>query len=188
MPSRSNILVFAATNNTQSINKRLARHAAKVLQDELAAPVEIEIIDLNDYEMPIYSPEREAQGIPELAQGFYDKIGASDGLIMSFAEYNGSYTAAFKNIFDWTSRISMKVFQDKPALVMATSKGARGGQNVLDAVIDGFPHFGASIASSFNFGPFTEHFDVDTNRLKTPELARDLREALLTLNAALPNS
>lgn len=188
MSSRSNILVFAATNSTRSINKRLARHAAKALQDELAKPVEIEIIDLNDYEMPIYSPEREAQGIPQLAQDFYDKIGASDGLIMSFAEYNGSYTAAFKNIFDWTSRISMKVFQDKPALVMATSMGGRGGQNVLEAVINGFPHFGANVTSSFNFGPFAEHFDIDTDRLKTPELARDLREALLTFSAALPNS
>lgn len=188
MSTRSNILVFAATNSTQSINKRLARHAAKILQDELAAPVEIEIIDLNDYEMPIYSPERDAQGIPQLARDFYDKIGASDGCIMSFAEYNGSYTAAFKNIFDWTSRISMRVFQDKPTLVMATSMGGRGGQNVLETVINGFPHFGANIASSFNFGPFTEHFDIDTDRLKTPELARDLREALLTFNAALPNS
>ena len=187
MPSRFSILCFAATNSTQSINERLVGHAAKVLQDELGTPVEIEIIDLNDYEMPIYSPEREAEGIPQLAQDFYDKIGACDGLIMSFAEYNGTYTAAFKNIFDWSSRIRMQIFQHKPALVMATSKGGRGGQNVLEAVTNGFPHFGANITSSFNFGPFAEHFDGQTDRLKTPELARDLREALLAFAAALPN-
>lgn len=188
MPARSTILVFAATNSTQSINKRLARHAAEVLQDELAEPVEIEIIDLNDFEMPIFSPEREAIGIPQKAHDFYDKIGASDGLIISFAEYNGSYTAAFKNIFDWTSRIKMRVFQDKPALLMATSIGRRGGQTVLDTAVNGLPHFGAEVAASFSFGPFAEHFDVDTERIKTPELARDLREALLVLAAALPNS
>lgn len=188
MSSRSNILVFAATNNTQSINKRLARHAAKILQDELAAPVEIEAIDLNDYEMPIYSPEREAEGIPQLAQDFYDKIGASDGLIISFAEYNGSYTAAFKNIFDWVSRVDMKLFQGKPAMLMATSMGPRGGKGVMTAALDGFPHFGANITSSFRFGPFPEHFDLDAGRMKTPELALELREAIVAFQAALPVS
>jgi hypothetical protein len=36
----------------------------------------METLDINDYEMPIYSPEREkAGGIPEEAQKFYDKLG-----------------------------------------------------------------------------------------------------------------
>lgn len=112
MPARSNIVVFAASNSTDSINKRLALHAAKILQDEFKADVELEVLDLNDYEMPIYSPEREALGIPQRAQDFYDTLGASDGVIISLAEYNGSYTAAFKNIFDWSSRVKMKIFQD----------------------------------------------------------------------------
>ncbi|MEN8950460.1 NADPH-dependent FMN reductase [Planktotalea arctica] len=185
MPSRSKILVFAATNSRQSINKRLASHAACVLRDDLSAAVDIDLIDLNDYEMPIYSPEREAEGIPQLAQDFYDKVGASDGLIMSFAEYNGSYTAAFKNIFDWTSRISMKVFQDKPTLLLATSMGGRGGQNVMAAALEGFPHFGANITSSFLFGPFAEHFDTDANRLKTPDLTQELSEAVEAFKATL---
>jgi chromate reductase len=188
MSPRAKILVFAATNSTKSINKGLARHAGDVLQSELATNIDIEVIDLNDYEMPIYSPEREAQGIPQLAQDFYAKIGASDGLIVSLAEYNGSYTAAFKNIFDWTSRIKMQIFQDKPVLVMATSMGGRGGQNVLSAAMGGFPHFGANITSSFNFGPFSEHFDIDTGQLKTPGLASDLRKALHLFNAVLPVS
>jgi len=188
MSSRSKILVFAATNSTQSINKRLARHAAQVLQNDLAAPVDIEVIDLNDYEMPIFSPEREQAGIPQVAQDFYDKIGASDGLIISFAEYNGTYTAAFKNIFDWVSRISMKVYQDRPTLLLATSMGRRGGQGVMAAAQGGLPHFGAHVTSSFNFGPFVDHFDTDINRIKTPELASDLREALMVFKAALPSS
>lgn len=188
MPTRSKILVFAATNSTQSINKRLARHAARVLQDDLASPVDIEAIDLNDYEMPIFSPEREQAGIPQLAQDFYDKIGASDGLIISFAEYNGTYTAAFKNIFDWVSRISMRVYQDRPTLLLATSMGGRGGQGVMMVAQGGLPHFGANITSSFNFGPFADHFDADTNRIKTPELASELQEALVAFEAALPVS
>ena len=183
--SRSTILVFAASNHTQSINRRLALHAAKVLQDELAAPVEIETLDLNDYDMPVFSPEREASGIPQKALDFFDRIGAADGLIISFAEYNGSYTAAFKNVFDWASRINMKVFQDKPLLVLATSVGKGGAQSVLRTATEAAPFFGGKLTSQFNFGPFKEHFDTDTDRLKTPELARDLREALVAFQTAL---
>lgn len=186
MPTHLNIVVFAASNSTQSINKRLAIHAATILRDELLTPVDIEVLDLNDYEMWIYSPERESQGIPQPAQDFYDKLGAADGVIISLAEYNGTYTAAFKNIFDWSSRVKMKVFQDRPVMLMATSMGGRGGQNVLAAAMGGFPHFGAKIASNFNFGPFHEHYDTQTNRLKTPELAQELREAVATFRDALP--
>ena len=188
MPKRSNIVVFAASNSTRSINKRLALHAAKILRDEFKAPVEIEVLDLNDYEMPIYSPEREAQGIPQLAQDFFDNLGAADGVIVSLAEYNGTYTAAFKNIFDWSSRVDMKIFQGRPVMVMATSKGGRGGANVLAAAMGGFPHFGANITCSFSFGPFTEHFDTETDRLKTPELALELREAIVAFQAAIPTT
>lgn len=188
MSTRSKILVFAASNSTKSINKRLALHAAKILQDEFKAPVEIEALDLNDYDMPVYSPEREALGIPQQAHTFFDKLGAADGVIISLAEYNGSYTTAFKNIFDWCSRIEMKIFQKRPVMVMATSKGGRGGANVLAAATEGFPHFGANITSSFSFGPFEEHFDIETDRLKTPELALELREAIVALQDPLPTS
>ena len=188
MSSPSKILVFAATNSRQSINKRLALDAVTLLQDDLHSDVEIDLIDLNDYEMPIFSPERERAGIPQLAQDFYAKIGASDGLIISFAEYNGSYTAAFKKIFDWTSRIKMRIFQDKPTLLMATSLGGRGGQNVLDTALNGLPHFGANITSSFKLGRCSEHFDIQANRISTPELAAELLQAVTAFKAALPAS
>ncbi|MEM6635433.1 MAG: NADPH-dependent FMN reductase [Pseudomonadota bacterium] len=183
--SVSNVLVIAATNSTTSINRRLAVHAAEILRDELAASVMIDVLDLNDYDMPVFSPERQAQGIPPAAQKFYDRIGASDGLIMSFAEYNGSYTAAFKNVFDWASRIDMKIYQNKPLLAMATSVGGRGGQNVLRTVVEAAPFFGANLTGQFNFGPFAEHFDTETGQLKTPDLARELRLALTAFQAAI---
>lgn len=183
--ANSKVLVFAASNNTASINKRLALHAAAVLRDDLAVKVEIEVLDLNDFEMPIFSPDREKEGIPQQAQDFFAKLGAADGLIVSFAEYNGSYTAAFKNIFDWSSRIEMKIYQNKPLLALATSIGKGGARNVLNTAVVAAPFFGGRVTSQFNFGPFADHFDTDTNQLTTPELAQDLREALMAFQAAL---
>ena len=50
----SKILAFGASNSINSINKRLASYTAKMI-----SPVESVIIDLNDFEMPIYSEDRE---------------------------------------------------------------------------------------------------------------------------------
>ncbi len=179
------ILVFAGSNSPHSINKRLAVHAATVLQETAGAPLDIEVLDLNDYEMPIYSPAREAAGIPQQALDFFAKIGGADGLILSLAEHNGSYTAAFKNIFDWCSRIEMALFQQKPMLLMATSPGPSGAQHVHGAAKGGFPFFGANIVSTFQFGPFSEHFDDQTERLSSPALIDELQAAVAALNGAL---
>jgi NAD(P)H-dependent FMN reductase len=41
------------------------------------------------------------------------------------AEHNGNYSASFKNVFDWCTRISGKVFQEKAMLLMASSQGLK---------------------------------------------------------------
>ena len=95
------ILAFGASSSRSSMNKELANYAAQQVQN-----VDITLLDLNDFEMPIYSIDREqGSGIPELAHAFKSHIAEADGIIISFAEHNGVYTAAFKNIFDWISRV-----------------------------------------------------------------------------------
>ena len=111
------VLALAASSSRQSINKQLANYAAGLLTD-----AEIELLDINDYEMALYSSDREEEsGIPQLAHDFREKIAQADAVVIAFAEHNGSYTAAFKNLFDWTSRIDMKVYQSKPMVMLATS-------------------------------------------------------------------
>ncbi|MGJ8547341.1 MAG: NADPH-dependent FMN reductase [Sulfitobacter sp.] len=179
------IVAFAGSNSTQSINKRLVAHAADVLNDSVSGGVDTDLLDLNDYEMPIYSPERQAAGIPPQAQAFFHKIGNADALLISLAEYNGSYATAFKNIFDWCSRIDMAMFQKKPVLVMATSPGPGGGQHVHSAAMGAFPFYGADVVAGFQFGPFGEHFDVETGCLTSEDKVAELQTAVNVLKAAL---
>jgi NAD(P)H-dependent FMN reductase len=54
-----------------------------------------------------------------------DKIAGADILVVSMAEHNGNYSASFKNVFDWCTRISGKVFQEKTMLLMASSQGLK---------------------------------------------------------------
>lgn len=130
------ILAFGATSSINSINKALVGYAGKVFSEAVNPLVEVDIIDLNDFEMPIYSIDREMElGVPAQAKQFFNKITGADALIISYAEHNGLYTAAFKNIFDWASRIDMKVFQNKPMVAMSASIGPNGGANVLKTAL-----------------------------------------------------
>lgn len=175
------VLAFAASTSSQSINQQLATHAANLLQQN-AQDIEIELIDLNDFEMPIYSSDRENEnGIPEQAHAFRNKIGEADAVIISFAEHNGSYTAAYKNTFDWTSRIDMKVYQDKPAVLLATSPGPGGAQNVLGAAVGSAPYFGLDVKGSLSVPSFFDNFDAEKGELKNKELAQALTEQLVNL-------
>ena len=61
-----------------------------------------------------------------------DILKNADGIVISFAEHNGVYTAAFKNIFDWISRIEKVVWYNKPMFLLATSNGDRGAITVLE--------------------------------------------------------
>lgn len=171
------ILAFAASNSKNSINKQLVTHAVNFLKDH-----QTEIIDLNDFELPIYSIDRENdQGIPELAQKFFDKIEQADGLIISYAEHNGSYTAAFKNIFDWASRINSKLFSGKKMIILAASPGPGGAKNVLTTAANSAPHFGADLLGSLSVPSFKENFDSEQGILTNQELAQSLQYLLKRL-------
>ena len=50
------IIAFGASSSKQSINKQLATFAANQFQN-----VSVEILDLNDYEMPIFSVDKEKE-------------------------------------------------------------------------------------------------------------------------------
>ncbi|MCH9695560.1 MAG: NAD(P)H-dependent oxidoreductase [Gammaproteobacteria bacterium] len=176
------ILAFAASNSRQSINKKLVTHAAAVLKAEINSDVNVEILDLNDFEMPIYSIDRETEnGIPGLAQDFLNKIAAADAMLISYAEHNGNYAAAYKNIFDWASRIETKVFQDKPMVIMSASPGKGGGANSLRLANDSAPHFRADVRASFSVGSFASVFDAETGALTDRDLSATLRRSLKAL-------
>lgn len=170
------IIAFGGSSSKNSINKKLATYTANLFQDAT-----VEILDLNDFEMPVFSVDKEENGFPKEAQNFLDKMEEADLLVVSLAEHNGAYTAAFKNILDWTSRINGKVFQGKRMLLMATSPGARGGQSVLDIAKDRFPRHDATLVGTFSLPSFYENFDK-TNGIINPELKNNLLDIIKSID------
>jgi len=171
------ILAFAATSSTKSINHQLISYATSQLKD-----AETEILNINDYELPLFSEDKEVElGQPELAKAFLAKIANSDALIISFAEHNGSYAVAYKNIFDWASRINPKVFQNKPMVMLATSPGPGGASSVLATATASAPFFDGDVKTSLSIANFYDNFDTEKGRINNNEIDMQLFAAVNSL-------
>ncbi len=170
------VLAIPATNSPQGLNRQLLEHAAGVVT-EFAPDAVVEIVDLNDYEMPIYSSAREADdGVLEPARRLYEQIGDADAVMISFAEHNGSYSAAWKNVHDWMSRIDMGIYQGTKVAMFAATPGPRSGAGVLGAATTTAPFFGADLAGSLGVGSFFENFDAEAGAIVDPDLAAACRQ------------
>lgn len=173
------LLAFGASTSSTSINRQLAVHAASMV-----AGAQVTDLDLRTYSLPLYSSDEEsANGPPSDAQAFLDAIRSHDGVVVSLAEHNGSYAAAFKNLYDWASRIDVKVWGDRPMLLLATSPGGRGGASVLAAAEATFPRMGAVLAGTFSLPKFHDNFTAAG--IQDPKLEADLKEAVAAFQAAL---
>lgn len=135
--------------------------------------------------MPTFSEDKEKNGYPEQAQKFLDAIADSDAVVCSLAEHNRSYAAAFKNIFDWASRINVDVFQNKPMLLMTTSPGGYGGGNVMAEASKFFPQFGADIRETFLLPKFLENFDREKTEITDENLKADLDQKIQNFKLGL---
>ncbi len=168
------ILAIAGSNSGVSINKQLVTYVSTLFGKNN----EVEIVDMNDFEMPIYRHEYEVQnGVPQQAHDFAAKIDNADLLLISLAEHNGTYTTAFKNVFDWTSRIKDRaVWNNIPMFLMATAPGGRGGLGVLEAASKRFPIHAGNIIETFTLPFFNDNFDREAGKISNEEMNKDLLE------------
>ncbi|MCG7503339.1 NAD(P)H-dependent oxidoreductase [Tenacibaculum sp. Mcav3-52] len=173
------IIAFAGSNSKKSINKQLVTYASSLL-----GGIEVSVLDLNDYPLPIYGIDKEIEeGVPENAAIFLEKIKEADGIAVSLAEHNGNFTVAFKNIIDWMSRIEQKIWHNKPMLLLSTSPGGRGGASSMAIAKNGFPHMGANVIANFSLPKFYDNFNDGS--IVNEEFNEKIKEAVTTFQKAV---
>lgn len=173
------IITIAGSNSQNSINQVLLDYASDLLEG-----LELISIDLNDYVLPIFGVDYEAEnGIPTSVKRLYERFKSADGFMVSLAEHNGSYAAVFKNTIDWLSRIDMKIWREKPMFLMATSPGGRGGATVLQSASAYFPFMGASITDTFSLPSFYDNFK--DGEIQNENLKEAIRTKLANYQTAL---
>lgn len=172
------IVAFAASNSRQSINKQLVHYATSLLTS-----VDIVLLDLNDFPLPIYSEDTENhQGIPKQAYQFLDTIKDADAFIISLAEHNGYYTAFYKNLLDWLSRVLRSIFGHKPVLYLATSPGPNGAATVLQHAVNSASYIGANLVGQFSLPSFYDNFDQQQLSIVDPLLRDKLSQQVALLH------
>ena len=170
------VIAFGASTSKTSINKIFANYVAQNISKNY------ELLDLNDYLLPLYSTDYETEnGLPENSTKFLAKIKEADLIVISLAEHNGSYTAAFKNLFDWLSRNEGKFLIDKKVLLTSTAPGARGGKGVLEEALNRFPRHGANVIGHFTLPQFQDNFNLEKGIINE-ELNQQFNRFIESLN------
>lgn len=132
------ILTFAGSIRTGSFNAQLAALVAK----ELALlDVEVTLISLVDYPMPIYDGDLEAKsGPPDSAVMLKRMIARQHGVFIASPEYNASVAPLLKNALDWVSRVRengelpLAAYKNRVFALGAASNGSLGGYRSLMAL------------------------------------------------------
>lgn len=131
----TNILAFAGSARRDSVNKKLLQAAATLARQ---AGAEVTVIDLADFEMPLYHGDLEdAQGLPDSVKRLKSLLRKHDRFLIASPEYNSSLTPLLKNTIDWCSRTeadgepALECFQGKIAGLISASPGALGGLRSL---------------------------------------------------------
>ena len=105
---------------SNSINRILSKALIKL------APEELEFTEVPIKDLPLYSPDYDAD-YPPAGRAFKDAVAASDGILFVSPEYNRSIPGALKNAIDWGSRPwGTNSFARKPTGIIGTSPGSIG--------------------------------------------------------------
>jgi chromate reductase len=130
MTGKPKILVFAGSAREASLNKKLARVAAKAINDNGG---EATFIDLRDFPMPIYEGDLETrEGMPTEARRLRELFVSHPAFHIVSPENNGTVPSLLKNAIDWLSRdvdgkSGLEPYRGKVVALMAASPGAFGG-------------------------------------------------------------
>lgn len=171
------VIAFGASTSSTSINKALATYTANLIEG-----ADVKVLNIADYNVPMFSEDTEKEiGQAEGAQAFLRDLSEADAFVISFAEHNGHYPAAYKNLFDWATRIERSVFGEKPAIYLATSPGPGGAQTVLGAAVGSAPYFGGNVKASVSVPSFYDNFSFETGSITNEEIVAQLKEAVASI-------
>ena len=136
-------LVFSASLRTDSLNTRLAKLAALVIEKNGG---KVDFASMGEFDCPSFNHDLELKEIiPDGATEFRKRLLDNDAFVISSPEYNGSMPGFLKNAIDWVSRFRPQPFNELNGLLMSASPSMAGGNRALWSLRIPFEHLGARI-------------------------------------------
>lgn len=158
-------LVFlSGSSQKKSVNSRLVRAAAEVFEKTYGDGVEVTLIDLADYDTPVFDGAvADPENLPENARKLRDILTESGGIFMGSDEYTGSYSTLLRNTLGWltlTPKGRKPVFDNLPIALCGASPQGVGGLRGHPALTQLLRSIGATvIAQHLSLGTYATAFD-----------------------------
>ncbi|HEV2750174.1 MAG TPA: NAD(P)H-dependent oxidoreductase [Gemmatimonadales bacterium] len=136
-------LVFSASLRAESLNARLARLAARVVEKNGGT---VDTASMTDFDGPSYNQDvQHARGLPPGPDTFRRRLEANDAFVIASPEYNGSMPGLLKNAIDWVSRHRPQPFNERHGLLLSASPSMLGGNRGLWTLRVPLEHLGARV-------------------------------------------
>lgn len=125
----SKIVILSSSVRVGRNSNRVALYFKKYIEENKLASAEI--IDLNEYQFPVFNERLKYQTNPTpQTLEFAEKIKSADGVLIVTPEYNGGYPAALKNVTD----LLYDEWHRKPTAIATVSDGGFGGTQVITSL------------------------------------------------------
>jgi len=115
-----------------SLNMKLAIVACQAMEAQGAT---VKMINLGDYNLPLYNQDLESGTFPDGARRLKEDLKASDGFLFTVPEYNGFPTPLLVNGITWATRGEggmYDAFKGKFAVTISASPGPMGGMRAAN--------------------------------------------------------
>jgi len=161
-------LVFSASLRATSLNTRLARLAASMIERHGGM---VDLASMADFDAPSYDQDDQDDGFPPATEEFRRRIEGSDAFVIAAPEYNGSMPGVLKNAIDWVSRFRPQPFHARHALLLSASPSMAGGNRGLWALRVPLEHLGARVfPDMFSLAQAHQALD-DDGQIRSPQLS-----------------
>jgi len=169
--SKPIIGIFSGSTRAASMNRKLVTAMAHVFTD---AGAKVRVIDLNDYDMPIYNGDyEEAEGVPETAKKLIADLSACDGVFIATPEYNGCMPPLLKNTIDWTTRVELGQFSGPVYGIGSATPGPLSGIMALRQLHFILNRLGAQVVpTQLGVGRYGAAFNEDGHLADAGTLSR----------------
>lgn len=175
----ANVAVIAASTRARSINAALARRIVERLE---RTDTPVDLIDLRDFEMPIYQGDLEAEhGVPAAARELTVRLQDAAVLVIVSPEYNGAFPPVLKNSLDWVTRVDRGAVAHLTMFLASASPGGLGGARVLALLRMWFESMRITVAATALSVPHASLIDDGDELADDPA---DLNEFVAAIAAA----
>jgi len=169
--SKPIIGILSGSTRTASMNRKLVSAMVHVFE---GVGAQVKIIDLSNYDMPIYNGDyEEVEGAPEAAKRLIVDLSACDGVFIATPEYNGCMPALLKNTIDWTTRIGLEQFSGPVYGIGSATPGPLSGIMALRQLHFILNRLGAQVVpTQLGVGHYGQAFDEDGHLADAGTLSR----------------